>query len=364
MLINDLSARTRAHEERINAALQRVVGRGWFVLGPEVAEFEKAFAAYLDLPHCVSVANGTDAIELGLRAIGMGQGSKIATVANAGMYSTTALVAIGGEPCFMDVSADTHNVTLREVERVLAQGVDAVIITHLYGRAVAEVEQIAQACKKAGVMLFEDCAQAHGAQVNGRKAGSFGDASSFSFYPTKNLGALGDGGAIATPSENVAAIARSLRQYGWSQKYQVERANARNSRLDEMQAAVLLEFLPLLDAANARRRDIAQRYRETISHSAVSLPSWDGTDYVGHLFVIRTPQRDALRAHLRTLDIAAEVHYPVPDHRQPVFQSKFEAVSLPNTEMLAGDILTLPCYPEMTDEQVDIVASGINAWAA
>ncbi|MDP1684988.1 DegT/DnrJ/EryC1/StrS aminotransferase family protein [Hydrogenophaga sp.] len=364
MLINDLLARTRAHEERINAAFQRVVARGWFVLGPEVAQFEHSFATYLGLTHCVSVANGTDAIELGLRAVGVGKGNMVATVANAGMYSTTAILAIGAEPCFMDVSPDTHNVTLAEVERVISLGVKAVVVTHLYGRAADKIEEIARACKAAGVMLFEDCAQAHGAQISGHKVGSFGDASSFSFYPTKNLGALGDGGAIATDSDEVAAVVRSLRQYGWSQKYHVDRANARNSRLDEMQAAVLSEFLPLLDAANARRREIAQRYVNTIKHSKVSLPSWAGADYVAHLFVIRCPERDALRTHLRDLDIAADVHYPLPDHRQPVFNGVYAAVSLPITEVLVGEILTLPCYPEMTDEQVDLVANGINAWAA
>lgn len=363
MLINDLLARTRVHEERINSALQRVVGRGWFVLGPEVSHFEGSFASYLNVKHCVSVANGTDAIELGLRAVGVRNGAKVATVANAGMYSTTAILAIGAEPCFMDVSADTHNVTLAEVERVIALGVNAVVVTHLYGRAVVEIEKIAQACKTAGVALFEDCAQAHGAQINGRKVGSFGDASSFSFYPTKNLGALGDGGAITTDSDAVAEVARSLRQYGWSKKYHVDRAHARNSRLDEMQAAVLSEFLPLLDAANARRREIAQRYVNTIRHSKVSLPSWTGADYVVHLFVIRSSERDALRAHLQGLDIAAEVHYPLPDYRQPVFKGGYDAVSLPTTDQLTKDILTLPCYPEMTDEQVDIVANGINLWA-
>ncbi|EOA02186.1 DegT/DnrJ/EryC1/StrS family aminotransferase [Herbaspirillum frisingense] len=364
MLINDLLARTRAHEALINAALQRVVARGWFVLGPEVAQFEQAFSAYLGLSHCVTVANGTDAIEIGLRAIGMKKGSKIATVANAGMYSTTAILAIGAEPCFMDVAPDTHNVALEEVERVIALGIDAVIVTHLYGRAVADIEEVARLCNAAGVRLFEDCAQAHGARINGRKVGSFGAASSFSFYPTKNLGALGDGGAIATASDEVAAVARSLRQYGWAQKYQVSRAHARNSRLDEMQAAVLSEFLPLLDATNARRRHIAQRYSDAIKHPRVSLPSWTGEDYVAHLFVVRCPERDALRAHLRGLDIAAEIHYPLPDHRQPVFGATYSEVSLPDTEQLATDILTLPCYPEMTDEQVDLVIDGINAWVA
>jgi aminotransferase EvaB len=364
MLINDLLARTRLHEKLINAAFQRVVSRGRFVLGPEVTQFENSFATYLGLGYCVGLANGTDAIELGLRSLGVDKGSKVATVANAGMYSTSAILTIGAEPCYMDVSPDTHNVTLVEVERVIAQGAQAVIVTHLYGRAVEDIEYIGRTCKDAGVKLFEDCAQAHGAQINGRKVGTFGDASSFSFYPTKNLGALGDGGAIATASDEVAEVVRSLRQYGWSQKYHVERAHARNSRLDELQAAVLTELLPLLDSANARRRQIAQHYVNSVRHPKVILPSWTGEDYVAHLFVIRSTERDSLRAHLRALDIATEVHYPIPDYRQPVFLELHAFELLPYTEQLISEILTLPCYPEMTDEQVDVVAYGINSWIA
>jgi dTDP-3-amino-2,3,6-trideoxy-4-keto-D-glucose/dTDP-3-amino-3,4,6-trideoxy-alpha-D-glucose/dTDP-2,6-dideoxy-D-kanosamine transaminase len=362
MLINDLRARIDAHREAITQAIGGVLDSGWVVLGPSVKRFEEAFAAYIGTRHCVSMANGTDAIELALRALGVGPGQQVATVANAGMYTSTAVLAIGATPHFMDVDAQTRCASLAEVQRALATGVRAVVVTHLYGQAVPEIAAIAQACAEAGVPLLEDCAQAHGASVEGRRAGSFGQAASFSFYPTKNLGALGDGGAVNCNDDTVAARLRQLRQYGWTAKYQVSLAGARNSRLDELQAAVLLAFLPGLDAANARRRDIAARYAAGIRHAGVDLPAVAGAGHVAHLYVLRCAGRDALRAHLQAKGIAAELHYPIPDHRQPVFGDRFAAVALPVTEALAADILTLPCYPEMTDAQVDQVVAAVNGW--
>lgn len=362
MLINDLSARLRSNESAIVAATNRVISSGWLVLGPEVKRFEAAFAEYLGVAHCIGLANGTDAIELGLRAMGVQAGDRVATVANAGMYTTTAILAIGAEPFFIDVDLATRNTTLFEVERACAAGVKAVVVTHLYGLATPQIREISQHCAKHGVRLLEDCAQAHGSLVVGQRVGTFGDASSFSFYPTKNLGALGDGGAIATNSAAIAERVSRLRQYGWTDKYRVEFAGARNSRLDEMQAAILLAFLPHLDAANARRREIASRYSTMIKHTDVLLPASMGAEYVGHLYVIRSPHRDSLRAHLRSLDIASDVHYPIPDYRQPVFGERFAQMRLVNTEQLAAEILTLPCYPEMTGVQINEVISGVNSW--
>lgn len=362
MQINDLSARIHAHEPAILAAVQRVLQSGWFVLGPEVRQFEAAFAAWVGVPHCVGVANGTDAIELGLRALGVGAGDRVATVANAGGYCTTALAAIGATPEFMDVDAGTCNVGLAEVERALHNGVRAVVVTHLYGLAVADIAAIRDLCLMRGTPLFEDCAQAHGAAVGGVRVGSFGDAAAFSFYPTKNLGALGDAGAVTTASSAVQEALLRLRQYGWQGKYRVEQGGGSNSRLDELQAAILSTFLPHLDAANARRLQVAGALRAGIAQPGVRLPSWEGAEYVAHLFVVRTPRRDALRQHLAAREIACDVHYPVPDHRQPVFADRFAAVSLPQTERLAREVLTLPCYPEMTDGDVRRVLEAVNGW--
>lgn len=362
MQINDLSARIRSYDKEIKAAVNRVIESGWFTLGPEVRHFEQSFANYLDINHCISVANGTEAIEIALRALGVKQGDKVATVANAGMYATTAILAIGAEPFFLDVDLISCGTTPAEVERALAADVSAVIVTHLYGLAVPEIQKIAEFCAQQGVPLLEDCAQAHGARVDGKCVGTFGDAASFSFYPTKNLGGLGDGGAIVTANNSTAERIGRLRQYGWSSKYRVENSGSRNSRLDEMQAAILSVFLPSLDMINARRRDIAMRYSAEITHPDVMLPKQGGNEYVAHLYVVRSTMRDTLRAHLREKNIAAEIHYPIPDYRQPILSDHFSSTHLENTEQLSREILTLPCYPEMTSQQVELVIDTVNVW--
>lgn len=360
--MNDLSARIAGFRPAIRAAMDRVVDSGWVVLGPEVRHFEKAFADYLAADHCIGVANGTEAIEIALRALGAKSGDRVAMAANAGMYSLTAAQTLGVEPVFVDVHPDDQTVTFEGVARGVDAGVKGVIVTHLFGLAVAEIAAIAAFCRSRGVFLVEDCAQSHGAIVDGVRVGTFGDASSFSFYPTKNLGALGDGGAVVTSDDNVAQTLRRLRQYGWTSKYTVELGGARNSRLDEIQAAILLAFLPELDAMNSRRRAIAERYVAGISHTDVALPPLRGDAYVAHLFVVRSAKRDSLREHLLAQGVQSDVHYPIPDHRQPVARGAYASVSLPNTEALATSILTLPCYPEMTNEAVDRVIAAVNGW--
>lgn len=360
--LNDLSARIRAWAPQLKEALQRVMQSGWVVLGPEVLEFERVFAQYLEVKHCRSVANGTDALELGLRATDVCSGDRVATVANAGAYATTAIRAIGATPFFMDVDPNTKNVCLQEVQKAVKASCRAVVVTHLYGLAVAQIEEISRFCKDHGVVLIEDCAQAHGARCDGRRVGSFGDVGTFSFYPTKNLGALGDGGAVVTSNDSIAERAGSLRQYGWTQKYCIDLTGGRNSRLDEMQAAVLSLFLPHLDEANSKRRHIAKAYQHGISHSQVALPSVGVEDYVAHLYVIQTAQRRSLRAHLSACGVGSDIHYPVPDHRQPFLKQQFAQISLPHTEKLAAEVLSLPCFPEMTDQQIAHVIESVNTW--
>lgn len=363
MLINNLQAHITQSRSIIDAAIARVLDRAWLVLGPEVKEFEAAFAGYVGVSHCVSVANGTDALELALRAAGVQPGDSVATVANAGMYTTLAMRATGARPFFMDVSPASMLVNESEVARAIAANVKVIVVTHLYGLAVPEISKIVKSCRAAGIKVIEDCAQAHGAEIDGKKVGSFGDMACFSFYPTKNLGALGDGGAVVSNDDSLAAAVSRLRQYGWSSKYNVELPGARNSRLDELQAAILLGFLPLLDTWNERRRHIAQSYGEKIKHPAVVLPSAFGKNYVAHLYVIKTKGRDALRSHLQEQGISSEIHYPVPDHQQPILKGETDLIILPNTEALANDILTLPCYPEMTDEEITQVINAVNAWS-
>lgn len=362
MLVNNLSAHVSRHRTAVDTAIKRVLDRSWFVLGPEVEAFEKLFSAYIGISHCCSVANGTDALELALRALGVQAEDKVATVANAGMYTTTAALAIGAKPVFMDVGLENFVVTLEEVDRILHQGVKAIVVTHLHGRAIPQIAEIAEQCQKAKVILVEDCAQAHGARVGVKQVGSFGDAGCFSFYPTKNLGALGDGGAVVCRDAALAEKVGRLRQYGWTGKYQVDLVGARNSRLDEIQAAILSEFLPHLDSWNMRRREIAVRYSTEISHPNLVLPPIGEESYVAHLYVIRSPQRDALREHLRRQDIATDIHYPIPDYRQSVFEGLYANICLANTEQLAQEILTLPCYPEMTRDEVTRVIDAVNSF--
>lgn len=362
MLINDLSAKISAHRSSVETAVERVLNRSWFVLGPEVGNFESTFAAYIGVNYCCTLANGTDALELGFRALGIMHGDKVATVANAGFYTSTALLAIGAEALYLDVNLDTRVVSLSEIKRAIHQGVKAIVVTHLYGQAVKDITEISELCHSKGIALIEDCAQAHGAKIDGKQVGSFGDIGCFSFYPTKNLGALGDGGAVVTNNQALAEKVARLRQYGWSAKYQIELAGARNSRLDEMQAAILSEFLPLLDSWNHRRREIASQYSMQINHPEVILPLVGKEDYVGHLYVVRTKKRELLKGYLRSLNIATDIHYPIPDLRQPIFGDRFSNLYLPNTEQLAEEILTLPCYPEMTDADVQFVSNAVNNW--
>jgi dTDP-3-amino-2,3,6-trideoxy-4-keto-D-glucose/dTDP-3-amino-3,4,6-trideoxy-alpha-D-glucose/dTDP-2,6-dideoxy-D-kanosamine transaminase len=361
--INNLSKHIKNHEKIIKNALNRVLDSGWLVLGPEVSEFERSFSEYIGTSYCVSVANGTDAIELALRSFNLKSGDQVATIANAGMYSTTAILAVDAKPYFMDVDIGTKLVTLVDVEKAIAAGAKAVILTHLYGLAIPESEAISDLCNKRGVFVLEDCAQAHGAKINGKKVGSFGDIASFSFYPTKNLGAIGDGGAIVTNSECLAIAVRALRQYGWESKYNTVFKGGCNSRLDELQAAVLREFLPWLDRWNARRREIATLYSNKIVHPEISLPPRiSGEDYVGHLYVVTSIYRDSLSMYLRAVHIGTDIHYPTPDHRQKVFKGKYATLNLHNTERLSNEVLTLPCYPEMEDSDVEMIAEAVNKW--
>ncbi len=359
---NDLSERLARHRSGILNAVDRVVQSSWLVLGQEVDNFEKKFADWIGVDHCVGVANGTDGIEIALQAGGVSDEDAVATVANAGMYATTAIAAIGASPIFMDVCGAHLVARLSDVQKAVSEGARAVVITHLYGAICPEIEAIADFCRRNGVLLVEDCAQAHGAELNGRKAGSFGDCASFSFYPTKNLGAVGDGGAVVTSGEEIAARARGLRQYGWTSRYQAGVPGGRNSRLDEIQAAVLSYMLPSLDADNEARRSVAAAYMNGITHRDVQMPEWRGAQSVCHLFVVRTGKRKSLQARLTACGIGHSVHYPIPDHRQPMFRERFACVSLPETERACEEVVSLPCYPEMRESDVSAVIEAVNGW--
>lgn len=341
----------------LTTPLNRVANSYWFVLGNEVTSFETEFAKYVGGEHCISVANGSDALEIALRGLGVKAGDRVVTVANAGFYGSTAIYAIGAVPVYVDVDEHTMTMCPKALEKALVASPKAVIATHLYGQ-LAAIEEIVSLCAAAGVPVLEDCAQAHGARRNGKLAGSFGTISCFSFYPTKNLGALGDGGAIVTSESNLALRVKQIRQYGWSQKYTVSLQGGRNSRLDELQAAVLRAKLPLLDSWNDQRRTIASQYSSAFSSLDLKLPASTGTDFVSHLYVIRTPLRTALMQALTKQGVGSDIHYPIPDHRQPAYTGHAD-VSLPITESACDTVVSLPCFPGMTNEEVSKVISVV-----
>ncbi len=292
--INDLKAHTAPLAEALMGAVERVVNSGWFVLGPEAHAFEEEFASYCGARHCVGVASGTDALELLLRALEAGPGDEVITAANAGMYSTTAILAVGATPVYADVDPVTLTLSPQSVEGRITSRTRVVMATHLYGR-MAHMAGLRTLTERGGLALLEDCAQSHGASLNGRRAGSWGDGAGFSFYPTKNLGALGDAGAVVTSDAALARRVKSLREYGWRDKYIVSDRGGGNSRLDELQAALLRVKLGFLDRWNAQRKAIAQCYNATLEHPEIVTPPVDGDDYVAHLYVARTRRRGALR---------------------------------------------------------------------
>jgi aminotransferase EvaB len=356
--LNDLRRQLDALGPAIQAAVKEVICAGRYLFGPRVAEFEAQFAAYCGVRHCLSVANGTDALELALRALGCGPGSKVITVANAGMYASAAIVATGASPVLVDIDPTTMTMAPDSLARAAGPGITAVVVTHLYGQ-LAEIDALMAVTQRHGIPVIEDCAQAHGARRHGRMAGAWGDLGCFSFYPTKNLGALGDGGAIVTQNDVLAASVQELRQYGWTSKYHASRPHGRNSRLDEIQAAVLLLKLEHLDAWNERRRSIIRRYRHAVD-GAIVVPDTSGMDHVAHLCVARSPQRETLRKCLAEDGIATDIHYPIPDHRQAALRPHLPPdLSLPATEKAVNEILTLPCYPELTEEEIEHVCNSL-----
>lgn len=337
--------------------IKRVIDRHWYVLGEEVASFESEFAKYVGVSSCVSLANGTDALELALRGLDVKDGDKVVAVANAGFYGSTAIHAIGAIPLYIDVDSKTLTMSVVALAKALEQKPKAVIVTHLYGQ-LADIDELVRVARQAGVPLIEDCAQSHGATRNGRQAGSFGNIGCFSFYPTKNLGALGDGGAIVTSDVDLATRIRSLRQYGWSQKYQVVVSGGRNSRLDEIQAAILREKLPRLAEWNNVRRSIAKRYNEAWASLPLVRPCSTESDYVAHLYVLRVNDRHSFREFLKVRGIATDIHYPIPDHRQPAYPSS-EVDQLEVTESACASVVSLPCFPGLTEVEVEQVIVAV-----
>ena len=357
----DPGALARAHAGELRAAIDRVLTSGHYVLGPEVAAFEQAWAEFVGVPACVGVANGTEALELALRAVGAGPGARVATVANTVTATAAAIVAVGAEPVFVEIDEATMTMDPAALADVLARGeVRAVVPVHLYGQ-MADMPRINEIARAHGAAVIEDCAQAQGAGWHGVTAGAWGEAGAFSFYPTKNLGALGDGGAVVARAPEVAERVRALRQYGWRTRY-VADERGRNSRLDELQAAILRVKLPHLASENARRAAHAGRYLRGLAGLPLRLPAVpQESTPVWHQFALRTGKRDALRAHLAAARIGSAVLYPVPLHHQPAYRAE---VALPVTERACAEVLCLPVHPTLTEVEVERVIARVRTFFA
>jgi len=363
---NDLKAQLAPLEPELRAAFERVLGRGWFLTGPEVAAFETEFAAWLGLPHAVALNSGTDALGLGLRALGLAPGDEVVVPANTAPPCWHAVLAAGCTPVFADVDPDTGLLDPAAAAAVAGPRTRAVMAVHLYGLA-CDLAALRDLCAARSLFLLEDCAQAHGATWQGRKAGTFGDMAAFSFYPTKNLGALGDAGAAACADPARAERLAMLRSYGERTRYAGEMPGI-NSRMDELQAAFLRARLARLEQDTAARRELAAAYAAGLAGLPLALPAVPaGREHVFHLYVVRTPRRDALAAHLKARGIGSAVHYPIPGHQQPLFvsgQARCRAGDLPHAERLCAEVLSLPFFPGMGLAAVDEVCAAVRAFFA
>lgn len=357
--MNDLSRSVSQHRDGLLADLADTLDSGWFLLGPRTAAFAAELAAYLAVPHVVPVGNGTDALEIAMKALMPGGRTTVLCAANAGGYATVAARRAGFTVTYADVDPVTHCLDPDDLATRINGDVGVVVVTHLYGRA-ADVGPVVAAAHAVGALVLEDCAQALGARTPAGRVGALADAATFSFYPTKNLGALGDGGAVATSSDDVAERVRRLHQYGWDTKYRIADDGGRNSRLDELQAAVLSRRLPLLDDWNSARRAVISAYLDAAPEGVRVLPAAD-EGHTGHLAVVETDERDALRAHLATAHVRTDVHYPVPDHQQPALVGD-RAVSLPQTERLSTRVLSLPVFPELRPDEISRVGEALASF--
>jgi dTDP-4-amino-4,6-dideoxygalactose transaminase len=354
----DLARQVAAIRAEVDAALAEVLDSGWFILGKQVEAFEREFAEYLGLPGAVGVGSGTDALHLALRALELRPQDEVITVANAGIYAVATIEMAGARPVLVDVDPKTHTIDVGLAEAAITPRTRAILFVHLYGGS-ADLAGLLELQRRHGLRLIEDCAQAHGGRWQGQRLGSVGDVATFSFYPTKNLGAYGDGGAIAARDPEILERVRLLRMYGWSRQYYSE-IKGTNSRHDEIQAAILRVKLRHLDESNTRRRALAARYEAGLRGVATptALPE---TEHVYHLYVVRSARRDALRSALADVGIGTGIHYPLPAHLQPAYENlDLGPGSLPETERAAEEVLSLPLYPELTEAEVDRVIEQVN----
>jgi dTDP-4-amino-4,6-dideoxygalactose transaminase len=362
----DLRAVNAQYADELAAAAKRVIDVGWYIHGEEHETFEQEFAAWNGNKHCLGVANGLDALTLTLRAwkeLGiLAEGDEVIVPANTYIASVLAITENRLVPVLVEPNPQTYNLDPTRIEAALTARTKAILVVHLYGR-IAPMPEIMEIATRHGLKVLEDCAQAHGASIAGRKCGTWGDAAGFSFYPGKNLGALGDGGAVTTDDDTLADVIKALRNYGSHKKYE-NLYQGPNSRLDEMQAAFLRIKLHHLDRENEVRRDIARAYLDGISHPAIQLPeALPREQHVWHLFVVRTARRNQLQTHLAEQGVQTQIHYPIPPHHQQAYPF-LKHDSLRETEAIHREVLSLPLNPVMSPNAVETVISAVNSWTA
>ena len=360
----DLQKINASFEPELTEAVERTVKSGWYLFGAEVEEFERRFARYCGVGHCVGVGNGLDALTLIFMSyISLGRmqrGDEVIVPANTYIASILAVLRAGLKPVFCEPEWETCNIDANKIEALVTSRTKAVMVVHLYGR-VCQMDAIYKTVSQHGLYIVEDCAQAHGAMYKGTKAGALGNAAGFSFYPGKNLGALGDAGAVTTDDGELAERIRALANYGSSAKY-VHPYIGINSRMDEIQAAVLNVKLGRLDADNNRRREVARQYVEKINAKGLLLPMVDEEQaHVFHIFTVFTPLRDRLQAFLKARDVQTLIHYPIPPHRQESLRD-YATLSLPVTERIYREELSLPMSPLLTEEEISQVADAVNGF--
>ncbi len=355
-----------SNQAALDEAIHRVLGAGRYILGEETTAFEREFADYIGVPYAVGVGNGTEALHLALRALGIGAGHEVITVSHTAVATVAAVEMCGATPVLVDIHPESYTMDVALLEKARSDRSKAIVPVHLYGQP-CDLEVITRFARKHGLYVIEDCAQSHGALYRRQRTGSWGHAAAFSFYPTKNLGGLGDGGAITIQDPSLYDKLRALRQYGWGEN-RISQCAGWNSRLDELQAAVLRVKLARLEESNQRRIQIAQTYHEWLGRiPELRLPSpAAGTTHVYHQYVVRCadpPARDRLMAYLSERGIQTAVHYPVPVHLQPAYAHRLPGShALPVTEDVCPKILSLPLFPELTDEEVRQVARSIESF--
>jgi dTDP-4-amino-4,6-dideoxygalactose transaminase len=363
ILMNDFKAEPTELRAAMAAAAARVFASGWYVLGNELKAFEQRWAEACGTRHCLGVGNGMDAIELALRALDIGPGAEVITTPMTAFATVLAILRAGAIPVLADIEPESGLLSPDSVRRCLTPRTRAVVLVHLYGQ-MRDMQEWAALCRTAGIELIEDCAQAHLARWDGQVAGSIGSAGAYSFYPTKNLGAIGDGGALVTQSQALADRVGRLRNYGQSERY-VHPELGMNSRLDELQAALLTERMQWLDGFTSRRRAIAERYDQAIQNPLVRLlaPPQQPESHVHHLYVLRCDRRTDLARHLADCGVQTLIHYPVPVHGQtPCAALARDPQGLPNAEAHAAQCLSIPCHPQMTDAATATVIDAVNSF--